>query len=300
MKADERKRLEENELAHGVTALMDRARSGRLWNYRILGLVLAVVIVGGVWWYAVHESRKANSRMWAVWADLERSPSPSGLEEFANSNKDTVPARLARLEAARIQLGPDGIAQLRQRDQATRNKGIENIEKAREELTRLADEFKGDPTLQATCLLDAAEAELALVGIPKGAAGLGDKGTVQAAADLYRKAAAAVGENTPVGEQARKKAEALEAKAQTVEQVGDRLNNLLSPPPSFNGTPGAGPKPPEGPIPAPKPPETPKPGEGPKAPDKPLNPPPAAAAGVTGGVISGAPANPPPPAPNKK
>jgi hypothetical protein len=311
MKAEERKRREENELAHGVTALMERAKSGRLVNYRWLGLVVAAALVIGVWWYASFKSRQADSTVWSGLADLFRSGRTNGLTDFANTpeHQKTVAGRLARVELARNQLGPEGIARLQIRNKDERNKGIENIEKAREEFVKLADEFQSDPTMRATCLMSAAEAELALVGIPK-AGGSGDMGTPGAAAEFYRKAAQAIGENTPVGEQATKKSEELEAKKDEIARVADRLNTLVAPATAVTiPTPGApnpeAPKAPEGPIGGQKQPEGAKP-EGPKAPNKPLSPPPDAAAGLAGGVVSGttpppSPAPAPPPVdPNKK
>lgn len=291
MKAEKRKHIEENTLAHGVSTLVERAKSGRLVGLRWLGLALAVVLVLGVWWYAVRQSKRADSQVWSGLSNLVQRGGVSSLDEFAAAHKDSTAARLARLEAARAQLGLDGIALLQTGDKAQRNKAVQNLEKARDEFTKLADEFQSDPTLRATSLMAAAEAELALVGVPK-SDGLGSLGSVSSAADLYRKAAQAVGEATPVGEQAQKRADDLEANKAEIESVGvqlyDRPLGTLSP---GGPTPG-GPKAPEGPLP-PGPADGPKP-DAPKAPDKPLAAPPAAA-GVIGGV-----ATPPAPGPNKK
>ncbi len=293
MKAEERKHLEENTLAHGVQTLVQRAKSGRLVGLRWLGLALAAVLVIGVWWYAVHKSRQADSQVWSGLAELVRTGGPSSLDDFAAqpSHKDTTAARIARLEAARILLGPDGIALLQTGDKTQRNKGVENLEKARDEFTKLAESFKDDPTLKATCLMSAGEAELALVGVPK-ADGLGSLGSVSAAAEQYRKAAQVVGESTPVGEQAKKRADELEAKKDEIERVGVQLyDRLLADSRTPAGPTPDGPKAPQGPLPG-TPAEAPKP-DAPKAPDKPLTSPPAAAAGVVGGVVT-------PPAPEPK
>ena len=48
-----------------------------------------------------------------------------------------------------------------------RKTAVQNIEKAREEFTKLVDEFKDDPILKTMCLLGVAKAEAALVGMPK-------------------------------------------------------------------------------------------------------------------------------------
>jgi hypothetical protein len=290
MKAEERKHLEENALAHGVSTLVERAKSGRLVGLRWLGLALAAILVIGVWWYAVRQSNRADSQVWSGLSDLVRRGGESSLTEFAGAHPDSTAARLARLETARVHLGPDGILLLQTGDKTQRNKAVENLEKARDEFTKLAEEFQADPTLRATALTGAAEAELALVGVPK-AGGLGSIGSVSAAADLYRKAAQAVGEATTVGEQAKKRADELEANKEEIERVGVQLYDR----PLFGAAPGGptpgGPKAPEGPLPS-QPADGPKP-DVPKAPDKPLIPAGDAAAGVIGGVA--APQGPPDP-----
>jgi hypothetical protein len=288
MKAEKRKHIEENTLAHGVSTLVERAKSGRLVGLRWLGLALAVVLVLGVWWYAVRQSSRADSQVWSGLSNLMQRGGQASLGEFAGAHKDTTAARLARLEAARVQLGPDGIGLLQAGDKAQRNQAVENLVKARDEFTQLAEEFQADPTMRATALMLAGEAELALIGVPK-SDGLGSLGAVSAAAELYRKAAQAVGEATPVGEQAKKRADELEANKEEIESVGIQLYDR----PLGITTPG-GPKAPEGPLPT-DPPAGSKP-DVPKAPDKPLTAPPAAAAGVIGGVAT----PPSPPGPNKK
>ncbi|HET6572074.1 MAG TPA: hypothetical protein VFG68_00605, partial [Fimbriiglobus sp.] len=281
-----RKHIEENTLAHGVSTLVERAKSGRLVGLRWLGLALAVILVLGVWWYAVRQSSRADSLVWSGLSNLVQRGGEASLTEFATTHKDTTAARLARLEAARILLGPDGIGLMQTGDKAQRNKAVENLVKARDESAKLAEEFQADPTMRATALMMAGEAEVALVGVPK-SDGLGSLGSVSAAAEFYRKAAQAVGEGTPVGEQATKRADDLEANKADIESVGIQLYDR----PLGVPAPG-GPKAPEGPLP-PAPPAGPKP-DAPKAPDKPLTAPPAAA-GVIGGV-----ATPPTPDPKKK
>jgi hypothetical protein len=267
MKAEERKELETNSLIRGITSLVERAKSGRLFSPWVLAVLVIVVVGGGIWFYLAYEGGKLTS---AAWVAVSRSSSTADLKDVLDVHKDGPAARVARLELARIQLGPDGIGKLATRERDERNKAIENIEKAREELTKLADEFKGDKTMRATCLLGVAEAELALVGVPKDASGPESRGSVAKAVELYREAAKVVGEKSTAAETYRKRADDLEAKKSQIEDVGSRLYNLLAPPPSFTfpGAGGTGPKAPEGPIGTPKPPE----GTGPKAPTTPVIP----------------------------
>lgn len=269
MKAEDRKQLETNSLASGVGALVERAKTGRLANPWVLAVAVAVLLGGGLWWYLAAEGRKVTGRSWR---EFLTSTTPTDLRTVVDGNKDSAAARTARLEIARLQLGPDGIGKLQTADREQRNKGIENIEKAREELTRLADEFKGDPTMRATCLLTAAEAELALVGIPASDSGAATRGTVDKAVELYREVAKVVGEQTPPGETYRKRADELEAQKTQVEDVARQLNERLSPPPSFGSNP-LGPKPPTTPIPTPTPPPGADLKDGPQGPAGPITPP---------------------------
>jgi hypothetical protein len=272
MKADEQSRLETNDLAAGAAAFLDRAKSGRLVSPKLLGVVLAVAVLGGVWWYVSTSNTRSASASWASFADIARTGGAASLEEYIKAGGNDTPGRLARLELARIKLGPDGIVKLSLRDNDQRTKAIASIEAARTELTELAGEFRGDKAMQAACLLDAAEAELALVGIAKSAGGSDFRGSVSTAADLTRQAADAVGPTTPFGETLIERAKELEANKAQIEEVGLKLNQLLTPPPSLVPSGGLGtPKAPEGKLPEITPP--PPPADGPNAPAGPVTPP---------------------------
>ena len=236
MKAEERKALESNDLASGAASLLDHVKTGHLggspWVYRAVGLTVSALLIGGLVWFLLRENKKAASHQWAELA----SASPSDLEALAANFKDTVPGRVARLEQARGLLGADGIGKLTATDRDAQNKGIANIEKARELFAQLAGEFKKDKTLHATCLVEAAEAELALVGIPKTGNGTDSRGTVKVAADLYAQAAQAIGAATPAGEQFTKKAAELTANDALLTKAGLDLFSRTMPTPSFGGS----------------------------------------------------------------
>ena len=236
MNADERKHLETNTLAEGISSLVERAKSGQIWNrwtYRIIVLTVAAVLIGGLSWYLLHEGKKTTSRQWMELAQ----PTQDDLEAIAKSGKDTITTKIARLEQARALLGPEGLAVLPVRLSSQRNKGIANIQKARDEFTKLADELKGDKTLRVTCLQLAAEAELSLVGIPKDANSRDSLGTVKQAADLYDQAAKVVGESTKLGLEYTVKAKQLLADETILSNAGKVLNESLMVAPSFDGFP---------------------------------------------------------------
>ena len=239
MKAEERKALESNDLASGAATLFDGVKSGHLggaaWGYRVAGLTVSAVLIGGLVWYLLSESKSAASRAWAT---LDTG-TPSQIADFAEKSGNTLPGQVARLEQARKLLGDDGIAKLTATEREAQNKAIANIGKARDLFVQLAGELAKDKTLHAACLGEAAQAELALVGIPKTANGSDSLGAVKAAAEFYTKAAAAIGVGTPAGELYTKKAADLTANDAALTKAGHDLYRPTLP--AFDGNrPGAG------------------------------------------------------------
>ena len=241
MKAEERKALESNDLASGAATLFDGVKTGHLggaaWGYRVAGLAASALLIGGLVWYLFSANKSAASRAWAT---LDTG-TPSQVADFAEKSGNTLPGQVARLEQARKLLGDDGIGKLNAPDRDAQNKGIASIEKARDLFVQLAGELAKDKTLHAACLAEAAEAELALVGIPKTADSPESHGTVQAAAGFYTKAAAAIGVATPAGELFTKKAAELVANENSLTKAGLSLYQSTLPQNAFDGNrPGAG------------------------------------------------------------
>jgi hypothetical protein len=228
MKAEHRHELEQNALNRGLSHLAEKAKAGEYLNFRtylILATVVVLVAAGGYWWYARAQHRTATA---SLWNEMMHISGPSGLEEFAKDSKDPATSRIARLELARVWLGPDGLQNLSSTDPDKRRKAIESIEKARKEFEKLADEFKNDPTLKAQSIDALAHAELALVGIPKEGTFDQWRGSVSKAAELFREYAKLVGEGSKPGEEAKKKADDLVAHEQDVLRVAQALNDRLS------------------------------------------------------------------------
>ena len=242
MKAEERKALESNDLASGAATLLDGVKTGHLggsaWVYRAVGLTVAALMIGGLVWFLSSANKKASSQLWA---SLDMA-TPTQLEELADKSANTPAGQVARLEQARLLAGPEGIAKLVSTDREAQYKGIANLEKARELFAKLAGDFAKDKTLQATCLVEAAEAELALVGVPKTANGPESLGTVKAAAEFYTRAANAIGATTVAGEQFTKRAAELTANDAALTKAGLDLYSRTMPLPAFSGdrTPGSG------------------------------------------------------------
>lgn len=321
MKAEERERLETNALADRLGHWVERLKKGDTAVYRAIGVVVLVVLAVVVWRYIATSRASVTS---AQWVALENVSSLPGLEKFAEDNPNTTAGKVAKLHEARVWLGPDGIDALQVKDADRRKKGVENIEKARDVMGKLADEFKDNLALRVQCLIAVAKAEEALIGIPKDGKTDEFRGSPKKTAEYYD-AAAAAAQGTPLAEDLKKYAERMRSKEIEVVQVQGQLNNLMTPPksptldpikpdgtptPPVPGIPG-GPNPvsPTPPTPTPTPkgfePTIPTPPGGttpdPKAPTPPAPVPPKAPDAKTPDPKAPEPKAPtPPPAPTKK
>lgn len=280
----------------------EKLKAGQVGNPKWIALVVGIAAVAVGWWYFARSSKKADS---ALWYQYDTSLSTDDLKKFADLpvNADTDAARLARRNLARAKLA-DGLRALNEPTsrRADKLKGVRSIEEARDELAKLADEFKRDKTSKAGCYLDAAEAEKALVGVPKENATesvvlnakANGRGQVERVAELTRKAAEVIGDKTDAGQKLLAEADRLVKEAEDIYKVGGYLHAAFneadpeerkpilpplgdsSPPPPAGGT-SDGPKAPDkipDPVNPAKPPET-KPDDKPKepAPLPPANPP---------------------------
>lgn len=195
----------ENALVRGFKSIYAKIKSGNIGSPKILAGVLLIFLVGLGWWWFSSQSATAESSRWKT---FDRASSSTDFERIATENKDTAIARYARLEKARLLMGPEGIIKLQtERKKAERLKAVGNIETARTELIKLADEFKKDPTLRVQCLSDASEAELVLVGWPREGQSNDPtddpnhfRGKVDRVVELLKQAAEAVGPKTTAGE----------------------------------------------------------------------------------------------------
>ena len=282
------KELEDNSLYNWLRDLPTKLKTGKLGNPKILGGILLVALAGGIWWWFSGESKKTES---ARWKDTNNATTPAELERITKDYPNSTQSLISRRNAAEFLFGTEGTAKFDNGE--TRAAGIESVEKARAEFLALAEEFKktGDKTLRAKCLRQAAEAEEALIGVPKaGVTALDwdesqDRGTVAKAVEYYTEAAKAIGESTGAGERYTKLAQQLDEKSKrpkddalpTPRMVGKYLHTQIK-----AKAPEATPKTPEKPLPPvgviPG-----VPGTDPKTPDKPLDPnmPPPAGTGTT-------------------
>ena len=172
-------KAEPNALARALTNGWEKFKQGKLLSYPMMALLLLIVTGIGLTWWIVHERRKDNS---AKWVELDGMSSIAALKDYAEKHPDTKQAKLANLEIARMQLGPEGIDKLFTRSsdlrpvpgedpeakaREIRATAVKNVEQARDSFAKLVDEFKDDPVIRVECMLACAKAEAVLVGRPK-------------------------------------------------------------------------------------------------------------------------------------
>jgi hypothetical protein len=261
--------VEPNALLTWLQSFWDKLKAGQLAGGRWLALLLAVALIGISWWYLARASRQTDSALWTTFSNANTT---EGLKQFVElpANAKTDATRIARVNIARnmIREGLPGLAAAKAAD---RQKAAKAIAEGRDELVGLAAEFTKDRTMKAVCLLAAADAELALVGVPKEGVRVmplevqpSSRGQVERAADLLRQAADTVGPDTDAGKKHKATADKYAKDAAEIYKVSGYLHA------AFNEPDPEEPKPALPPAPAGITPIT--PADTPKAPDKPIEP----------------------------
>jgi hypothetical protein len=208
-----------------IRSAWQKFKRGELISYRVLAVLLLVAVGIGFFIFMQGERKVGESKKWL---DLEGAVTPQDLEKVITDYPNTVPAQLAEFHLARIKLGPEGMDRLVTGDQNERQRGLTNVESAKEAFAKLAPELKDSPVLQAECYLGLAKAELALVGITKEGRIDTFRGSPLAAAEWLDKLAT-VAEGTPWGEEAKKHAADLRASGglpQDITRVQTNLYNM--------------------------------------------------------------------------
>jgi hypothetical protein len=243
---------EPNALASGLTNAWSKFKQGQLLSYPMMALILLVIAaVGGGWWY-LHAQSGANSARWREWDGLMTVPE---LQKFTEEkqNANSIQAKLANLEIARIHLGQEGVDKMfvkaedfqrgdpleaAKKARETRDAAVKNVEKSREEFAKLAEDFKNDQAIRVQCLHAQAKAEAILVGIPKEGQLVERRGSPAKAVELLDKLAEAA-PDTDWAKDAKKLADALRNQ-NTSEQVATLQASLfdISPGLPFPGVPG--------------------------------------------------------------
>lgn len=241
---------EPNALATGLASAWDTFKEGKLISHRVMALILIAIVVIGVAWWIIRERNKATS---ARWRELDGISTTTDLQKFSEQkeNANTIQAKLARLEIARVHLGTEGIdrmfvkstdfqgmglAEGEKKARETRDAAVKSVELARDEFTKLVDEFQNDPVLKVECLLACAKAEAVLVGIPKAGQVTERRGDPKKAIEWLDKVAEAAPE-TDWGKDSKKLADVLRNQ-NTEQQVATLQARLFDVSAGLPGLPG--------------------------------------------------------------
>ena len=162
----EQKDTEQNALAARLGRTWTNFKQGKLISYKMMAILLILVAGLGTWWYISSASKTTASQRWV---DMESANTEGELEALIKREQgsNAVTARIAELQLARAHLGRGGLSQFDEDLSELRQKAVERVEKARDELAQLLDKFKDDLTIKAQCLWGLAMAEEGLVGVPK-------------------------------------------------------------------------------------------------------------------------------------
>jgi tetratricopeptide (TPR) repeat protein len=159
MKAEHRKELMTNSLAHRlgdtIQSMKEGPSRGTLLLLIAVGLIVIVVLA---WRYFANSAEEADSARWLKWDSLA---SPGQLKAFVEDAdaQGHMQGRLARLEEARRALY-DGLRELG--SSGGRKEARENIQHAAELYDKLADEYADKPVLHQQVLMGAAKAHESL------------------------------------------------------------------------------------------------------------------------------------------
>jgi len=236
-----------SEAAERLSKGWEQFKHGKIISYRWMAIILLVVTAIGVYLYIRSAGSTADSRKWT---ELEEANSVKALEDFAKKYPNSIPGKVAELNLARFLVGPEGIDALSVEDESRQRKAVENVEKAREMFSRLADELKDYPAMKAECYYGGAKAEKALIGFTKD--GSTDfRGSVDKLIDWLNKLAEAA-PDTPWGHDAKEQAAALKNPATRDELTRTQVaiyKNAKRPAFPGSGPTAPGGLPPLGPVP---------------------------------------------------
>jgi len=152
MKAEHRKELQTNALADRMGKLLTTVKQkprGRSVFYWLLALVAVVVVL--IFWFARERKQTLLAEQWLM-IDLSQKAEVATL---GNQYPDSNPGKAARFQWAWVRLWDRGLLFLG----AEPGGALQNIRKAQEEFTLLAEECKDDPVLAPQALYCAATAE---------------------------------------------------------------------------------------------------------------------------------------------
>jgi hypothetical protein len=189
MKADHRKELERNALVENLAKSAEALKShGKLLRL-VGGIAAAVLGVGILSWYFLGGVSTAQSHLWER---LSAANDIGAFEKLAQENRGTIQARTARFESARI-LFQEGFTDFGTSDR--HGDAVAKIDKARSLYEGLIAESGSFPLLLQEALMGVARAEETLCATPKTESPGQMYGSLDKAAEYYKKVAEGSGDS---------------------------------------------------------------------------------------------------------
>jgi hypothetical protein len=226
MKAEQRKHLEQNELAARLSQWWKGSGQQRssVW-WAVLGVAVLAVVLYFAWRYYSDASFKTRSEQWREFA---QAVDAYQLEQILDANKASAAARAAKAQLARGKM-QEGLEKLG--SDLRRKDGIDQIEIARGLYDELAKEAGNDPVLLRESLLGRAKSEEALVGVTRDS-GQPSIGSLDRALELYDDLANKFGESVQGKEAAERAKDIRENKPKVLafyEELNRRYANVSAP-----------------------------------------------------------------------
>jgi hypothetical protein len=157
MKAEHRKELQTNALADRMGRLLQRMKAPKKKSVLIWVLVLAVIVVAGIWYYS-YRARTINRI--EQWFQLSLAGDPPELNRIAETYKTTEQANLARFQLAWYYTWELGVKFLG--NPQTAQDYSKFLADGVEKYAQLAKDMKDDPVLYAEAIYNQAAGTEAL------------------------------------------------------------------------------------------------------------------------------------------
>jgi hypothetical protein len=245
MKAEERKRLERNELADRLKHAWEGVASTTPKSNRIWTIALAALVIVLIW--ALY-SRYTTGQDISLWARLDTSFDLDQLRSLYKEFPNTTQGRIARYQIARIQFAESiqKVAAQNADDRVAAAKNIEDVRKAYSELVQVTGL---PPLMNQEAMLQLARTEEILASVPQTDDAAKMRGTLDQAITYYDELKKKYPESM-AGKQAAARAEELRKKKDEVAKLYSELaKDQAKSPPAANVPVGVQPETPSLPAP---------------------------------------------------
>src|SRR4051794_40041915 len=180
MKAEQRHKLEQNELSKRLGGAWQAVNSGSTTATVIWGAILLILVVAIGWRYYARTTSDTRSRLWY---ELDVASNVEALKKVADEAKGSAVGRVANFQQARV-LMQEGLNKLTSASADERAKAADNLEEARRLYTELAREAEL-PTMIQEAMMESAKAEEILASVPKADDPTAMRGSLDTAMTYY-------------------------------------------------------------------------------------------------------------------